>query len=117
MDARAQVLQESLGNLSAFYAMFPGNGKFNIFPLWLSEDHNARPVSVYAPSIGYPHSKDLDNEYLNVFETRTRTPFFQDSYVDGVKVAMILRSGAARGRGEQEAQHQGHRRYRRSSWS
>ena len=62
VDARAQVMEESLGNLSAFYTMFPGNGKFNIFPLWLSEDHNARLASVYAPSIGHPHSEDLDNE-------------------------------------------------------
>ena len=90
VDARAQVMEESLGNLSAFYTMFPGNGKFNIFPLWLSEDHNARLASVYAPSIGHLHSEDLDSEYLNVFETRSKTPFFQDSYVNGVKVAMIL---------------------------
>ena len=90
VEARAQVMEESLGNLSAFYTMFPGNGKFNIFPLWLSEDHNARLASVYAPSIGHPHSDDLDSEYLNVFETRSGTPFFQDSYVNGVKVAMIL---------------------------
>ena len=90
VDARAQVMEESLGNLSAFYTMFPGNGKFNIFPLWLSEDHNARLASVYAPSIGHPHSEDLDDEYLNVFETRTRTPFFQDPFVAGVKVAMMI---------------------------
>ncbi len=90
VDARAKVMEESLGNLSAFYAMFPGNGPFNIFPLWLSEDHNARLASVYAPSIGHLHSDDLDSEYLNVFETRTRTPFFQDAFVSGVKVCMIL---------------------------
>ena len=90
VDARAKVMEESLGNLSAFYTMFPGNGKFNIFPLWLSEDHNARLASVYAPSIGHPHCEDLDSEYLNVFETRTRTPFFQDAFVNGVKVGMIL---------------------------
>ena len=35
VDARAQVMEETLGNLSAFYAMFPGNHKFNVFPLWL----------------------------------------------------------------------------------
>ncbi|MBB5060789.1 type IV secretion system protein VirB4 [Granulicella aggregans] len=90
VDARAQVIEESLGNLSSFYTMFPGNPKFNVFPLWLAEDHHARLSSVYAPSIGHPYSEDLDNEYLNVFETRTKTPFFQDSYVNGVKVAMIL---------------------------
>src|SRR5260221_3511974 len=37
VDARAQVMEETLGNLSAFYAMFSGNHKFNVFPLWLGE--------------------------------------------------------------------------------
>jgi type IV secretion system protein VirB4 len=90
VDARAQVMEETLGNLSGFYAMFPGNHKFNVFPLWLSEDHHARLSSVFAPSIGHPRSEDLDSEYLNIFETRTRTPFFQDVYVDGVRVMLII---------------------------
>jgi type IV secretion system protein VirB4 len=90
VDARSQMIEETLGNLSAFYAMFPGNGKFNVFPLWLSEDHHARLSSVFAPHIGHPRSEDLDSEYLNIFETRTRTPFFQDVYVDGVRVMLII---------------------------
>ncbi len=90
VDARAQVMEETLGNLSAFYAMFPGNNKFNVFPMWLAEDHHARLSSVFAPNLGHPYSEDLDNEYLNVFETRTWTPFFQDAYVDGVRVMLIL---------------------------
>ncbi|MEG9433534.1 VirB4 family type IV secretion system protein [Terriglobus sp. ADX1] len=90
VEARAQVMEETLGNLSAFYAMFPGNHKFNVFPLWLAEDHHARLSSIFAPHIGHPHSEDLDSEYLNVFETRTRTPFFQDVYVDGVRVMLII---------------------------
>jgi len=90
VDARAQVIEETLGNLSAFYAMFPGNGKFNVFPLWLSEEHHARLSSVFAPHLGHPRSEDLDAEYLNIFETRMRTPFFQDVYVDGVRVMLIL---------------------------
>ena len=90
VDARAQVMEKTLGNLSAFYAMFPGNHKFNVFPLWLAEDHHARLSSVFAPHIGHPHSEDLNNEYLNIFETRTRTPFFQDVYVDGVRVMLII---------------------------
>jgi type IV secretion system protein VirB4 len=61
VDARAQVMEETLGNLSAFYAMFPGNHKFNVFPLWLAEDHHARLSSVFAPHIGHPHSEDLDS--------------------------------------------------------
>ncbi len=90
VDARAQVMEETLGNLSAFYAMFPGNAKFNVFPMWLAEDHHARLSSVFAPHLGHRYSEDLDNEYLNIFETRTRTPFFQDAYVDGVRVMLIL---------------------------
>jgi type IV secretion system protein VirB4 len=90
VDARAQVMEETLGNLSAFYAMFPGNHKFNVFPMWLAEDHHARLSSIFAPNLGHPYSEDLDNEYLNIFETRTRTPFFQDAYVDGVRVMLIL---------------------------
>jgi type IV secretion system protein VirB4 len=90
VDARAQVMEETLGNLSAFYAMFPGNHKFNIFPMWLAEDHHARLSSIFVPHLGHPYSEDLDNEYLNIFETRTRTPFFQDVYVDGVRVMLIL---------------------------
>src|SRR5271163_4103212 len=90
VDARAQVMEETLGNLSAFYTIFPGNQKFNVFPLWLGENHHARLSSVFAPHIGHPHSEDLDAEYLNVFETRTRTPFFQDAYVNGVRVMLII---------------------------
>jgi type IV secretion system protein VirB4 len=90
VDARAQVIEESLGNLSAFYTMFPANGKFNVFPLWLAENHHARMSSVFAPHIGHIHSEDLDAEYLNVFETRTRTPFFQDAYVNGVRVKLVI---------------------------
>jgi type IV secretion system protein VirB4 len=90
VEARAQVMEETLGNLSAFYAMFPGNQKFNVFPLWMGEDHHARLSSVFAPHVGHPYSEDLDAEYLNVLETRTRTPFFQDVYVDGVRVMLII---------------------------
>jgi type IV secretion system protein VirB4 len=90
VDARAQAIEETLGNLCAFYAMFPGNGKFNVFPMWLSEEHHARLSSVFTPHTGHPHSEDLDHEYLNIFETRTRTPFFQDVYVDGVRVMLII---------------------------
>jgi type IV secretion system protein VirB4 len=90
VNARAQVMEETLGNLSAFYAMFPGNQKFNVFSMWLAEDHHARLASIFAPRLGHLYSEDLDDEYLNIFETRTRTPFFQDMYVDGVRVMLIL---------------------------
>jgi type IV secretion system protein VirB4 len=90
VDAQASIVEETLGNLSAFYAMFPGNNKFSVFPLWLGEDHHARLSPVFAPHIGHPQSDDLDGEYLNVLETRQGTPFFQDVYVNGVRVMLII---------------------------
>jgi len=90
VDARAPIIEETYGNLSAFYAMFPGNRHFNVYPLWLREDHHARLSSIFAPHLGHPHSDDLDSEYLNIFETRTRTPYFQDAYVNGVRVQLII---------------------------
>jgi type IV secretion system protein VirB4 len=90
VDAQATVIEETIGNLSAFYAMFPCNQKYNVFPLWLGEDHHARLSPVFAPNIGHPLSDDLDSEYLNVFETRQGTPFFQDVYVNGVRVMLII---------------------------
>jgi type IV secretion system protein VirB4 len=90
VDARAPILEETYGNLSAFYAMFPGNRQFNVYPLWLREDHHARLSSIFAPHLGHPHFDDLDAEYLNILETRTRTPYFQDAYVNGVRVQLII---------------------------
>lgn len=90
VDARAQVVAETLGNLSGFYAMLPGNQKFNVFQMWLGEDHHARLSSIFAPHVGHPYSEDLDAEYLNIFETRTGTPYFQDAYVNGVRVMLII---------------------------
>ncbi|WP_263385970.1 VirB4 family type IV secretion/conjugal transfer ATPase [Granulicella arctica] len=42
VDAQATVIEETIGNLSAFYAMFPFNQRYNVFSLWLGEDHHAR---------------------------------------------------------------------------
>ncbi len=90
VDARAQVMEETLGNLSAFYALFPGNHQFQVFSMWLAENHHARLSSIFAPHIGHLRSEDLDAEYLNVLETRSGTPFFQDPYVNGVKVGLTI---------------------------
>ena len=91
VDARAQVMEETFGNLSAFFAMFPGNHKYNVYPLWMGEEHHARLSSVFAPHIGHPRSKALSGkEYVNVLETRTGTPFFQDVYVGGFRVMLII---------------------------
>ena len=90
VDAQATVIEETIGNLSAFYAMFPFNQRYNVFSLWLGEDHHARLSPVFAPNIGHQESEDLEGEYLNVFETRQGTPFFHDAYVSGVRVQLTI---------------------------
>ncbi len=90
VDAQATVIEETIGNLSAFYAMFPFNQRYNVFSLWLGEDHHARLSPVFAPNIGHLKSEDLDSEYLNVFETRQGTPYFHDAYVNGVRVQLTI---------------------------
>jgi len=62
VEARSQIMEETLGNLSAFYAMFPGNGKFNVFPMWLAEDHNARMASIFAPQLGHLPSRPVPRD-------------------------------------------------------
>ena len=60
VDAQATVIEETIGNLSAFYAMFPFNQRYNVFSLWLGEDHHARLSPVFAPNIGHQKSGDLE---------------------------------------------------------
>jgi type IV secretory pathway VirB4 component len=38
----------------------------------------------------HPGRAKGDREYLNIFETRTGTPFFQDVYVNGVRVMLVI---------------------------
>ena len=67
--------------------MFPGNMKFQVYSMWLGEQTTTPACPASSPRTPDTHtSEDLDAEYLNVLETRTGTPFFQDPYVNGVKV-------------------------------
>jgi type IV secretion system protein VirB4 len=96
VDVQAPSTEETQGSLSAYYAMFPGNStgdsasNFNVRQFWLRADHNARLALAFAPSIGRVRSDDLDHEYLSVYETRTKTPFFLDPYEGGLRTMLIL---------------------------
>jgi type IV secretion system protein VirB4 len=96
VDIQAPSTEETQGSLSAYYAMFPGNStgdsasNFNVRQFWLRADHNARLALAFAPSTGRIRSDDLGDEYLSVYETRTRTPFFLDPYEGGLRTTLIL---------------------------
>ena len=96
VDIQAPATEETQGSLSAYYAMLPGNSSgdaasnFNVRLSWLRDDHNARMAMVFAPSIGSTRSDDLDHEYLTVYETRTKTPYFLDPYTEGMRTTLVV---------------------------
>ena len=96
IEAQAPYIEETIGNLAAYYAIFPGNSigdaasNFNVRQFWLRDDHHANLAFIFAPNTGNTYSDDLDNEYLTVYETRNGTPFFLDPYVEGMRTTLIL---------------------------
>ena len=96
VEIQAPATEETQGNLSAYFAMLPGNSigdaasNSNVRLNWLRADHSARMALIFAPSIGSIRSDDLDHEYLTVYETRTRTPFFLDPYTEGMRTTLIV---------------------------
>jgi type IV secretion system protein VirB4 len=96
VEAQAPFTEETQGSLSAYLSILPGNSvgdaasNFNVRQSWLRADHNSRLSLVFAPAIGNVRSDDLDHEYLSVYETRTKTPFFLDPYVDGLRTTLVL---------------------------
>ena len=90
VDARARSWKKRLATCRPSTPCFPATTSSMSFPCGLRRTTmpGCRPYSLR--NLGHPYSEDLDNEYLNIFETRTRTPFFQDVYVDGVRVMLIL---------------------------
>lgn len=88
-DKDAVILEETEGVLSAYYALFPGNEKFDVRGAWLQDGHAANMSFIYAPNIGQPYSKDMRRESLAIFETRDVTPLFFDPFVSGARGTFI----------------------------
>jgi type IV secretion system protein VirB4 len=94
--AEASVLEEGLGSLSAFYALFPGatryGQRFNVRTWWLREDHLANLSPVFAPYAGELRSEALEDEALAILETRDGTPYYFDPYHAGLRGMLVLAS-------------------------
>jgi type IV secretion system protein VirB4 len=96
VEAQAPHIEETIGNLAAYYALLPGNSNgdissnFCVRSFWLRDDHNARLALIHAPATGSLTSEDLDSEYLAVYETRDKTPYFLDPYIEGLRTTLIL---------------------------
>ena len=94
--SEAAVLEERIGSLSAYYSLFPAAARygesFNVRRFWLREDHLANLSLVYAPYPGTPESEALEDEALAIFETRDRTLFYFDSYLNDLRGMLVIGS-------------------------
>ena len=77
-DQEASMIEEGQGGLCAYYAMLPGNGKFNVRRQWLDGSAYADLSFFYAPNTGRLRSESLRDEYLAVYETRDGVPYYFD---------------------------------------
>ncbi|MGH9770524.1 MAG: VirB4 family type IV secretion system protein [Candidatus Acidiferrales bacterium] len=89
-ESKAAFLEETVGGLSAYYAMLPGNLTFNVRRAWLQDGHYANLAHVYAPFRGHEYSDALERESLVVYETRDRSPLFYDAYDGDLRGLLIL---------------------------
>ena len=86
----AEAIEETYGALSAYWAMLPGNHRFNVRQLWLENNHYADLSFVFAPYSGTTRAKTLEAEYLAVFETVEGDPFYFDPHHEGVWGQLVL---------------------------
>lgn len=82
--SQAVFLQEGIGALSGFAAVFPGTKmgghSTNVRRKWLREDYVAHLSLTNAPYRGEHFSSTLENEFLALFSTRDRTEFAYNPY-------------------------------------
>lgn len=84
----ASIMEETVGALCAYQALFPGNAQFDVRRHWLRNDHVANLAQIYAPFCGSPVSDSL-GEFLAIYETRQRTPFYFDPYSNGLRGLLV----------------------------
>ncbi len=86
----AEAIEETYGALNAYWAMLPGNSRFNVRQLWLQNNHYADLSFVFAPYTGSVEAKMLEDEYLMAFETVDGSPFYFDPHHSGVWGQLVL---------------------------
>jgi type IV secretion system protein VirB4 len=89
-ESKTAFLEETVGGLSAYYAMLPGNPTFNVRRAWLQDGHYANLAHIYAPFRGQERSEALEKESLVVYETRDRTPLYYDAYDNDLRGCLIM---------------------------
>jgi type IV secretion system protein VirB4 len=88
----AVAVEERYNLLNAFLATVPGNSAYNVRRLYLLDTNAADLSFVFAPHRGAERNAHLDREYLAVFETNDRTPFYLNLHHQDVAHTVMLGS-------------------------
>ena len=72
----AQLTEERYNLLNAYLATLPGNHAFNLRKMWITNANYADFAFLFAPDTGELRNTHLGTEYLAIFETNHRTPYF-----------------------------------------
>lgn len=82
--------EESYNLLNAWLAVFPGNSSYNLRRLPLLETNYADISFLFTLSTGSERSEQLQSEYLAVFETKHRTPYYYNLHYQDIGHTLIL---------------------------
>jgi type IV secretion/conjugal transfer VirB4 family ATPase len=72
----AQLTEERYNLLNAYLATLPANHAFNLRKMWITNANYSDFAFLFAPYVGELRNAHLGTEYLTIFETNHRTPYF-----------------------------------------
>ena len=86
----AQLTEEQYNLLNAFLAVLPGNHAFNLRKMWITHANYADFSFLFAPHPGELRNGHLGTEFLTVFETNHRTPYFFNLHHGDIAHAILV---------------------------
>ena len=88
--ADARFHRETYNGLNAWFAMAPGNYRRQLRSSYLSAAVVADLAPLWATSTGSVRDEHLGDEYLAVFETARRTPFYYCAHAGDISHALVI---------------------------
>lgn len=86
----ATLFEERYNLLNAFVAALPANSRYNLRYLYILNNNYADLSFLFAPQAGEPWNEHLNAEYLAVFETTQKTPYFLNLHYQDVPHTLML---------------------------
>ena len=94
-DQDATLLEEQKHRFRSFLSTIPGNSGLNLRYRFLYHRNYCDLAMIFKPQLGQLTNKHLKSEYLSVFESTDKTPYYLNLHVG--KVAHTLVTGATSG--------------------